>query len=72
MCDHVQESGGIPGCCYYCPTGASLYGKVEDLMEEAHKRIAMTEGNKYEYPVKSLTDGETAQHRKREHLLIFY
>jgi len=72
MCDHVQESGGIPGCCYYCPTGASLYGKVEDLMEEAHKRIAMTKGEKYQYPVKSLTNGETAQHTVPKYVNYIY
>lgn len=72
MCDHVTETGGIPGCCYYCPTGASLYGKVEDLMDEAHKRIAMTEGDKYQYPVKSLTNGETAQHTVPKYMNYIY
>jgi Fe-S-cluster-containing dehydrogenase component len=72
MCDHVQGSGGIPGCCYYCPTGASLYGKVEDLMIEAHKRIEMAAGTVYNYPVKSLKSGETTQHTVPEYVNYIY
>lgn len=58
MCSHVQEAGGIPGCCEYCPTGASLFGKLPDLMEEAHKRIVMKEHSEYSYPVHSLMSKE--------------
>jgi len=72
MCDHVQESGGMPGCCYYCPTGASLYGKVEDLMAEAHKRIELAEGSRYDYQVKSLDDGETAQRTVQKYVNYVY
>jgi hypothetical protein len=72
MCDHVTTTGGIPGCCYYCPTGASLYGSVEDLLEEAHKRIAMTEGSKYDFQVKSLNSGETAQREVKKYVNYVY
>lgn len=58
MCSHVQEAGGIPGCCEYCPTGASLFGKLPDLMEEAHKRIVMKENTEYSYPIHSLISKE--------------
>jgi len=72
MCDHVQESGGMPGCCYYCPTGASLYGRVEDLMAEAHKRIELAEGSKYDYQVKSLDNDETAQRTVQKYVNYVY
>jgi len=72
MCDHVQESGGMPGCCFYCPTGASLYGKVEDLMIEAHRRIELAEGSKYNYQVKSMASGETAQHTVPKYVNYVY
>ena len=72
MCDHVQGSGGVPGCCHYCPTGASLYGSVEDLMTEAHRRIEMAEGSKYNYQVKSMDSGETAQHTVPKYVNYVY
>lgn len=58
MCSHVQEAGGIPGCCEYCPTGASLFGKFPDLLEEAHRRIALKEHVEYSYPLHSLMSKE--------------
>jgi len=72
MCDHIQESGGMPGCCYYCPTGASLYGRVDNLMNEAHKRIELAEGSKYNYQVKSMDSGETAQHTVPKYVNYVY
>ena len=72
MCDHVQDSDGVPGCCYFCPTGASLSGTVEELLAEAHKRIQLEDGSKYGYPVKSLTDGEKAQHTVKKYVNYVY
>jgi Fe-S-cluster-containing dehydrogenase component len=57
LCSHVLAEGGIPGCCEFCPTGASVFGKVTDLMEEAKRRIALKPGEEYAYPVGSL-DGQ--------------
>ena len=54
LCHHVVNEGGIPGCCEFCPTGASLFGKVPDLMEEAHRRLALKPGEKHEFPVSQL------------------
>jgi hypothetical protein len=57
MCSHIIEEGGIPGCCEYCPTGASLYGSVTELLEEARRRITLKPGDTYDYPTKSLDSG---------------
>jgi len=60
LCDHRQAVGDIPACCEFCPTGASLFGKVTDLLEEAHKRVELTTGSTYEYPMRSLDSGDTS------------
>lgn len=55
MCSHVQAEGGIPGCAEFCPTGATIHGKLTDILAEAKRRIALQEGEEYAYPVSSLT-----------------
>jgi len=58
MCSHRQAVGDIPACCEFCPTGASLFGKVSDLLEEARKRVKLVAGSTYEYPMRSLDEGD--------------
>ena len=60
LCNHRQAEGGIPACCEFCPTGASLFGKVTDLLEEARKRIKLVAGSTYEYPMRSLDEGDVS------------
>jgi len=40
MCHERTAKGEQPACVEACPTGARMYGKVSDLIEEATKRIA--------------------------------
>jgi hypothetical protein len=42
--------GQLPGCVEHCPTGATLFGRVADLREEAHRRLSLKPGDRYEYP----------------------
>ena len=58
MCSHVLAEGGIPGCCDYCPTGASLFGSVDELIAEGHRRINLKSGQEYSFPVSALNSGE--------------
>jgi len=51
MCDHRQKEGGIPACCEFCPTGASIFGPVEELRKEAEMRLRLRPGSEYEFPV---------------------
>jgi Fe-S-cluster-containing dehydrogenase component len=44
FCSHLQAKGELPACCDVCPTGASLFGRVEDLQKEAKRRLALTPG----------------------------
>jgi Fe-S-cluster-containing dehydrogenase component len=49
MCEHLLAKGEIPACCDVCPTGASLFGPVEELQAEAERRLAATPGSAYRY-----------------------
>lgn len=54
MCSHRienKEKPGIPACCEFCPTGASIFGKVDDLIAEAKKRLEYKAGEYQNYPV---------------------
>jgi len=50
MCRHRLEEGELPGCVESCPTGATLFGRYDDLREEAHRRTALKPGDTYDYP----------------------
>jgi formate dehydrogenase iron-sulfur subunit len=39
MCAQRQAEGKAPGCVEACPTGATILGTREELLEEAQKRI---------------------------------
>jgi hypothetical protein len=40
LCDTRLEQGARPGCVEACPREAVIYGKVPDLLKDAHARIA--------------------------------
>lgn len=61
MCSHVLAEGGIPGCCDFCPTGASLFGSFDDLLVEARRRLELTPEQEYDYPISKLNGGETTR-----------
>lgn len=44
------DKGQITGCAEACPTGATLYGSREALLQEARRRLAMKPGEIYQYP----------------------
>jgi len=44
--DRVKNEGRPPACVEACPTGATIFGEREDLLEEARKRLA-AEPQKY-------------------------
>lgn len=51
LCDHRFAEGKYSACCEFCPTGASIFGPVIELLKEAKKRLTLTPGEYYEYPV---------------------
>ena len=46
----LWKYGRIPACCDVCPTGASLFGWVDELQAEAERRLALKPGQLYEFP----------------------
>jgi Fe-S-cluster-containing dehydrogenase component len=44
------DNGGMTGCAEACPTGATLFGSREALLEEAKRRMVLTPGETYNYP----------------------
>ncbi len=50
LCRHRLAKGELPGCVESCPTGATLFGRVEDLRLEAHRRLKLKPGETYAYP----------------------
>jgi Fe-S-cluster-containing dehydrogenase component len=50
LCRHRLAKNELPGCVESCPTGATLFGRVEDLRLEAHRRLKLQPGETYLYP----------------------
>jgi len=59
LCDHLLAKDQLPGCCNVCPTGASLFGPVTALLEDAKRRQKMQPGLYYDFSVASTTSGRT-------------
>ncbi|MDF1578469.1 MAG: hydrogenase 2 operon protein HybA [Desulfurivibrionaceae bacterium] len=54
LCHHRYASGGYSACCEYCPTGASIFGPVEELRAEAKRRLALSYGSTYDFPTQTV------------------
>lgn len=61
FCNHLQAKGEIPACCDVCPTGASLFGRVDDLQLEAERRLAAQPGESYVFP-RGILGGDRPTH----------
>jgi Fe-S-cluster-containing dehydrogenase component len=49
LCRHRLAENQLPGCVETCPTGATLFGRVEDLMAEGRRRLDLKPGETYTY-----------------------
>ncbi|MDA3972136.1 MAG: hydrogenase 2 operon protein HybA [Desulfobulbaceae bacterium] len=72
LCDHLLAKGDIAACCQVCPTGASLYGPVELLKEEAKRRLALPEGQVALFPANDIRTGRTVSHTTAEYQQHIY
>lgn len=54
LCHHRYAEGKYSACCEFCPTGASIFGKVTDLRKEAQKRLSLKAGTEYDFPVQTV------------------
>ncbi len=57
LCRHRTEDGQYAACAEVCPTGATLFGKVDDLLGEARRRVALEPGGKTLYPRGDISNG---------------
>lgn len=55
LCQHRYATGGYSACCEFCPTGASIFGPVRELREEAKRRLALKPGDSYDYPTQTVS-----------------
>ncbi len=54
LCQHRYAEGKYAACCEFCPTGASIFGKVTDLRREARQRLNLAAGSEYAFPVQTV------------------
>lgn len=45
LCRHRNQDGYYSACAEVCPTGATLFGRTEDLLAEAKRRLALKAGD---------------------------
>lgn len=57
LCHHRYEEGKYSACCEFCPTGASIFGKVTELQKEAKLRLSLKAGDLYDFPVQTVDSG---------------
>lgn len=50
LCQHRFKDGKFSACAEVCPTGATLFGPVAKLKEEAKRRLALKPGQATDYP----------------------
>lgn len=72
LCNHLYAQGKYSACCEFCPTGASIFGKVTDLQEEAKRRLALKPGETYSYPVKRVDGTERTEKVVAEYVNHIY
>ncbi|MDA8098144.1 MAG: hydrogenase 2 operon protein HybA [Nitrospiraceae bacterium] len=72
LCDHRIPKGDFAACAQYCPTGATVYGRVEDLLAEAKKRLAYKPGTWQVYPVERLGGPVTTEREVTPYIQKIY
>ncbi len=72
LCDHLIAEGKVSACCSVCPTGASLFGKVTDLIVETRRRLQMVPGELYDFPVTAINSGASHKYKAPEYIPHVY
>ena len=72
LCDHLFDQGHYAACCEFCPTGASLFGPVELLKEEALRRLTLKPGKYEEFPINHIESGTRKPHLVKPYLDHIY
>ncbi len=72
LCSHRFASGGYSACCEFCPTGASIFGNVQDLLKEAQRRLTLKAGEFAEYPLQRVDSSSKTQRKVTPYLNHIY
>lgn len=59
FCNDLTSQGKPTRCSAACPTGATLFGTREEVLEEARRRLKMKPGQEYAFPLHTMTSGDT-------------
>jgi hypothetical protein len=49
-----------------------MFGKVSDLMDEAHRRIQLSEGTYYDYPIRSIDSNQKSTLKAKKYVNYVY
>lgn len=63
LCEHRLVEGGYAACAESCPTGATIFGHVEDLKAEVARRRSLTPGTLTTFPRGRIPGNDTYQGR---------
>lgn len=72
LCDHRIAKGGYSACCEFCPTGASIFGNVQDLLKEARRRLSLPPGTPTYFPLRRVESGDFSHRRVSPYLRHIY
>jgi Fe-S-cluster-containing dehydrogenase component len=61
LCRHRYAEGKYSACAESCPTGATIFGKVVDLRNEARYRLSLKPGTEYDFPVQTVDSTEKSR-----------
>jgi len=54
LCSHRYQEGKYAACAEFCPTGATVFGRVVDLRAEAKRRLSLKPGQPYQFPLQTV------------------
>ncbi len=63
LCRHRRAEGKISACCEACPTGASLFGTVASLRQEAARRLALAPGSEHDFPIAAVNSPQRSRRK---------
>ena len=72
LCRHRTKKGGMTACAEFCPTGATIFGKVTDLREEAKRRLTLKPGDEYQFPIQTVNSRDRQPRKVAKYVAKVY
>jgi len=67
LCNHRYKEGKYSACAESCPTGATIFGKVIELRDEAMRRLSLSPGTAYAFPIQTVNSRQKSQREIAEY-----